>query len=37
MYDDRFEHLVEFEKWTETIDCKITIIDVINKTIKTFN
>jgi FMN phosphatase YigB (HAD superfamily) len=37
MYDDRFEHLVEFEKWAETIDCKITIIDVINKTTKTFN
>ena len=37
MYDDRFEHLVEFEKWAETIDCKITIIDVINKTTKIFN
>ena len=37
MYDDRFEHLVEFEKWAETIDCKITIIDVVNKTTKTFN
>lgn len=37
MYDDRFEHLVEFEKWVETIDCKITIIDVINKTTKIFN
>jgi hypothetical protein len=36
MYDDRFEHLVEFEKWAETIDCKITIIDVINKTTKIF-
>ena len=37
MYDDRYEHLVEFEKWAETIDCKITIIDVKNKTTKTFN
>lgn len=36
MYDDRIEHLVEFEKWAKTIDCKITIIDVVNKTKKIF-
>jgi hypothetical protein len=37
MYDDRELHLIEFEKWAETIDCKITIIDVKNKTTKIFN
>lgn len=31
MYDDRQEHLVEFAKWSKTIDCKITIVDVVNK------
>lgn len=36
MYDDRYEHLVEFEKWAKTIDCRITIIDVKNKTKKVF-
>ena len=36
MYDDRYEHLVKFEHWAKTIDCKITIIDVINKTRKVY-
>ncbi len=34
MYDDREEHLVKFVKWARTMDCKITIVDVVNKTIK---
>jgi hypothetical protein len=37
MFDDREEHLVEFAKWAKKIDCKITIVDVINKTIKKIN
>lgn len=37
MLDDRQEHLVEFEKWAEEQNIKITIIDVVNKTEKTFN
>jgi hydroxymethylpyrimidine pyrophosphatase-like HAD family hydrolase len=36
IYDDRYEHLEEFEKWAKTIDCRITIIDVKNKTTKIF-
>lgn len=37
MYDDRREHLDKFEEWASTFGCKITIIDVINKTRKEFN
>jgi len=37
MYDDRAEHLEKFARWGETQKIKITIIDSINKTIKTFN
>jgi hypothetical protein len=37
MFDDRQEHLIEFEKWAEVQNIKITIIDVVNKTEKTFN
>lgn len=36
MYDDRYEHLVKFEHWAKTIDCRVTIIDVVNKTRKVF-
>lgn len=36
MYDDRYEHLVKFEQWAKTIDCRITIIDVVNKTKKIY-
>jgi hypothetical protein len=36
MYDDRELHLIEFKKWAKTIDCRITIIDVKNKTKKVF-
>jgi hypothetical protein len=35
MLDDRLEHLIKFEKWAETINCPVTIIDVINKKSKT--
>jgi hypothetical protein len=37
MYDDRHLHIIEFEKWAKTIDCKITIVDVINKKITKIN
>lgn len=36
MYDDRESHLAMFEEWATTIDCKITIVDVVNKTTKVF-
>jgi hypothetical protein len=36
MFDDRSEHLSEFEKWADKQNIKITIIDVINKTEKNF-
>jgi hypothetical protein len=34
LYDDRQEHLVKFEEWSKTIDCEITMIDVVNREIK---
>ena len=37
MYDDRQLHLIEFEEWEKTIDCKVTIIDVVNMTTKKIN
>jgi hypothetical protein len=37
MFDDRELHLIEFEEWAEEQNIKITIIDVVNKTEKTFN
>lgn len=37
MYDDRELHLIEFKKWAKTIDCKIKIVDVINKKIAKIN
>lgn len=36
MLDDRQEHLLEFEDWAKKQDVKVTIIDVINRTEKTF-
>ena len=36
MFDDSKEHLIEFEKWAEVQNIKITIVDVVNKTEKTF-
>jgi hypothetical protein len=37
MYDDRLEHLPHFEEWAKTQMCVVTIVDVVNKTAKTFN
>ena len=37
MYDDRQEHLPKFEEWATTQPCVVTIVDVVNKTTKTFN
>jgi len=37
MFDDRELHLIEFEKWAKTQKIKITIVDVIHKTIKKIN
>jgi hypothetical protein len=37
MYDDRQEHLVKFSQWAKTQPCQIDIIDVINKTTKSYN
>jgi len=37
MFDDREEHLVEFEEWAKLQNIKITIVDVVNKTEKTFD
>ncbi len=37
MYDDRQEHLPKFEEWAKNQNCVVTIVDVINKTVKTFN
>lgn len=37
MYDDRELHLIEFEEWVKTIDCKVTIVDVVNRTTKKIN
>lgn len=36
MFDDRQEHLPEFEKWADEQDIKVTVVDVVNKTKKTF-
>lgn len=39
MYDDRHDHLVQFEKWAKSQPCRIEIIDVMksNKTPKIIN
>lgn len=37
MYDDRQEHLPRFEEWAKNQLCVISVVDVVNKTIKTFN
>ncbi len=36
MYDDRHEHLVEFEKWAVIQPCEVVIVDVNNKITKNF-
>ena len=33
LFDDRHEHIVEFEKWMKTQSIKVSIVDVINKKI----
>lgn len=37
MYDDRQEHLPKFEDWADKQGIKINVVDVVNKTTKTFN
>ena len=37
MFDDRELHLIEFKEWAKSIDCKISIVDVINKKKDRFN
>lgn len=37
MYDDRQEHLPKFGDWAKSQKIKITIVDAVNKTEKTFN
>lgn len=32
MYDDREEHLIQFNEWAKTMPCDVTIIDVVNMT-----
>ncbi len=36
MFDDRELHLIQFQEWAKEQNVKVTIIDVINKTEKTF-
>ncbi len=36
MYDDRAGHLPLFEEWAKNQVCQVTIVDVVNKTTKTF-
>jgi hypothetical protein len=36
-YDDREEHLPKFCEWAKTQPCKVTVVDVINKTTRIFN
>jgi hypothetical protein len=37
MYDDRADHLPHFEEWAKNQLCTVTVVDVVNKTVKTFN
>jgi hypothetical protein len=37
MYDDRKTHLPRFEEWAISQPCLVSIVDVVNKTTKTFN
>lgn len=37
MYDDRIEHLPHFEEWAQRQNCIVSVVDVVNKTTKTFN
>ena len=36
MYDDRKDHLPHFEEWAQKQSCAVTVVDVVNKTLKTF-
>ena len=36
MYDDRKDHLPHFEEWAKKQSCAVTVVDVVNKTLKTF-
>lgn len=36
MYDDRADHLPHFEEWSKNQLCAVTVVDVVNKTVKTF-
>lgn len=36
MYDDRQEHLPLFEEWSKNQSCAVSVVDVVNKTLKTF-
>lgn len=36
MYDDRADHLPHFEEWAKNQICLVTVVDVVNKTTKTF-
>jgi hypothetical protein len=31
MYDDRHSHITEFREWAKKINCKVKIVDVVNK------
>ncbi len=37
MYDDRAGHMPLFENWAKEQLCTVTVVDVVNKTMKTFN
>jgi len=37
MYDDRQEHIIEFNKWARNHKNSITVVDVINRTSETHN
>jgi hypothetical protein len=36
MYDDRADHLPHFYEWAEKQISKVTVVDVVNKTMRTF-
>ena len=36
MYDDRKDHLPNFEKWAANQNCAVSVVDVVNKIVKTF-
>ena len=36
MYDDRADHLPHFEEWAKSQLCTVSVVDVVNKKVKTF-